>query len=314
MSKIKSATRDSVAQLSFYVLLKKRNGIKLEMFDDYWRDVHGPVCARLPGQYQYWQFHLAHNHGGFWPDVDGVDYTCSEEDEFDGIAELTFTNEQERNDWFSSASILMSDEHNIFSRAIGYVTSSGNAITFRDQNLNGAPNGNDTSSRFHVLIQKADDISVDEFRDYISKQYVPAILKSGLVTKLRVHLLDEHDNSEDLPPAPGVDHHESLGQQYQAAMEISFQDHMGMESYFLSDEYKDSIINQSDYVKRMNPFPVRNIYTFVYTGEMTLSGQRGSSTASLIENIGATNQLQDNISYLMVKGAVINSREDTIEA
>jgi len=313
MSKLKSATRDSVAQLSFYVLLKNRSGMKINTFDDYWRDVHGPVCARLPGQYQYWQFHLAHNHGGYWQDVEGVNYFSSEEDQFDGIAELTFTTEQERNDWFESASILMADEHNIFSRAIGYVTAEGNVTTYRDQIVNGAPNGDEISPRFHMLFQKSDDVSVEEFREYISQKYVPAVLKSDLVTKLRVHLLEEHDNSEDLPPAPGVDHHESLENQYQAAIEISFKDHMGMEQYFSSDEYKGSNINQADYVKRVNPFPVRNIYTFVYTGEMTLSGQRGSSTASLIENIGAVNQLNQNISRLMIKGAV-SDHEETIGA
>ena len=58
------SSRDQDARLTFYVLLWKRRGITLEQFDDYWRDVHGPVCARLPGQFQYWQYHVAHNEGG----------------------------------------------------------------------------------------------------------------------------------------------------------------------------------------------------------------------------------------------------------
>ncbi len=113
------AARDRQGRLAFYVLLWKRRGITRELFDDYWRDVHGPVCARLPGQYQYWQFHLDRNEGGLWPAIPGVEYSCANESQFDGIAELTFTSEAERNIWFKSAAILMDDEHNIFSKAIG---------------------------------------------------------------------------------------------------------------------------------------------------------------------------------------------------
>ena len=39
---------DPREEVVFYVPLWKRNGISLQQFDDYWRDVHGPVCARLP--------------------------------------------------------------------------------------------------------------------------------------------------------------------------------------------------------------------------------------------------------------------------
>ena len=59
------SARDKDGSVVFYVLLWKRRGISLELYDDYWRNVHGPVCARLPGQFQYWQLHVAHNDGGF---------------------------------------------------------------------------------------------------------------------------------------------------------------------------------------------------------------------------------------------------------
>ena len=82
------SARDHEAKVTFYVLLWKRHAITQEMFDDYWRDVHGPVCARLPGQYQYWQFHVAPNEGGIFPDNKSV-IIVRDEDQFSGIAELT---------------------------------------------------------------------------------------------------------------------------------------------------------------------------------------------------------------------------------
>src|SRR5437868_6768528 len=92
--------RDAAGKVVFYVLLWKRKGISLRLFDDYWRNVHGPVCARLPGQYQYWQLHVAHDEGGVWPQIDGIDYSITPEAEFDGIAELTFKTPEDRVTWF----------------------------------------------------------------------------------------------------------------------------------------------------------------------------------------------------------------------
>src|SRR5688500_14023754 len=153
------SARDNDAKVTFYVLLWKRNGISLEMFDDYWRDVHGPVCARLPGQFQYWQFHVAHNEGGIFPNVEGVNYTTSAEDQFDGIAELTFRSVADRQTWFDAAGILMDDEHNIFSKAIGYVTEQGNSTTYVDGIEMGDPNGNLDVIKFHVLVRQAPGVS-----------------------------------------------------------------------------------------------------------------------------------------------------------
>lgn len=203
MRRIDYAERDREGKAVFYVPLWKRKGITLELFDDYWRNVHGPVCARLPGQYQYWQFHLTHNEGGTWPEIAGIDYKCPEEDQFDGIAELTFKIEEDRQTWFTAAAILMDDEHNLFSKAIGYNTSPGNSLTYVDGIENGVPNGKVGVEKFHVMLRKADAVSVDEFRKYLT-DFARAIAESNLVLKFRLHLFEEVDNSR--PDAAGVSH------------------------------------------------------------------------------------------------------------
>jgi hypothetical protein len=296
--------RDQDGKAVFYVLLTSRKGLTLDMFDNYWKDVHGPVCARLPGQYQYWQHHVARNQGGIWPTIDGIDYETLEEDQFDGIAELTFLSEQDRQKWFDAAAILMSDEHNLFSKAIGYVTNNGNSRTYVDGTETGKPNGNLGLVSFHVMLKKADAITVEEFRQYMKASFAPAIVESDLVLKFRLHLLEEHDNSEKLPPAPGVSHYEPLEKQYQGAFEIAFKNRLNMERFFASKEYSTAVKNQANYVKQLSVFPERDPYTFVYDGKMTLAGQRGASVASLITNIGATNQLQEDIVNLMLNNVV----------
>src|ERR1035441_6032962 len=75
------SARDAAGSVVFYVLLWKRGGVALDLFDDYWRNVHGPVCARLPGQFQYWQLHVAHSGRGLWPEVPGIRYDCARSEE-----------------------------------------------------------------------------------------------------------------------------------------------------------------------------------------------------------------------------------------
>lgn len=292
------SVRDRNGQVAFYVLLWKRKDLSREMFDDYWRNVHGPVCARLPGQYQYWQFHLAHNEGDIWPKVDNIQYTSLEEDQFDGIAELTFATEAERQTWFNASAILMDDEYNIFSKAIGYNTSPANSQTYVDGIETGDPNGKLGILKFHVMLKKADGASVADFRQYMTESFAPAVAKSDLVLKLRLHLFEEVDNSR--PDAPGVIHIEPPEKQYQAAFEIAFSNHGDMKKFFASKEYAAAITNQAKYVKQISTFPERTAYTFVYAGKMTLSGQRSSTVAELIANMGATNQLKEDIVSLMI--------------
>lgn len=287
------SSRDQAGLVTFYVPLWKRNGISLELFDNYWRDVHGPVCARLPGQFQYWQLHVAHNVGGTFPAVPGVNSTSVDEEQFDGIAELTFKSVADRNTWFVAAGVLMDDEHNIFSKGIGYVTEPGNSKTYVDGILDGAPNGATGAVKFHVMVRQKDGVSVADFRNYLTNVFAANAIKSKHLLKLRVHLLEKPDLSR--PDAAGVAHSEPESLLYQAAFEIGFCNHLEMEWFFASDEYKAATKDQAKFVKQVSPFLERDPYCFVYDSKMTIAGQRGSRTAGLIRDIGAVNQLKDDI-------------------
>lgn len=292
------ADRDREGKVVFYVPLWKRNGIPLDLFDDYWRNVHGPVCARLPGQYQYWQFHVAHNEGGIWPAIEGSNYSTPEEDQFDGIAELTFKTVEDRQTWFEASAILMDDEHNLFHKAIGYNTNPGNSITYVDGIENGTPNGVVGVEKFHVLVRKADGVSVDEFRHYLKDIFGSKVASSDLVLKFRLHLFEEVENSR--PEAAGVVHSELEEKEYDAAFEIAFSNRLEMEQFFAAPVYAAAVKNQAKYIKQISPFPERTAYTFVYNDQMTLVGQRSSTVAELITKIGATNQLRDDVTALML--------------
>src|ERR1700747_711694 len=43
-------------------VLRKLAGLPRDLFADYWRDVLGPLCARLPGISYYVQHHFSQDH------------------------------------------------------------------------------------------------------------------------------------------------------------------------------------------------------------------------------------------------------------
>ena len=295
------SARDWDAKFTFYVPLWKRNGISIELFDNYWRDVHGPVCARLPGQFQYWQWHVAHSGGEIFPAEPGVEYGGADEERFDGIAELTFRSIEDRQAWLTAAAILMDDEHNLFRKAIGYLTGSGNSRTYVDRIEDGAPNGSQGVQKYHVMLKMTgpveDTARSDEFRLYLTGTFAASVSRSDHVLKFRLHLFEPPDVSR--PPAAGVEHADPPERLVQAAFEIAFRSAVERELFFSSQAYRDAVKDLARFVRQFIPFPERTGYTFVYDGRMTLAGRRGSRTAECITSIGATNQLRDDIADLM---------------
>ncbi|MBM2815572.1 MAG: Ethyl tert-butyl ether degradation EthD [Ignavibacteria bacterium] len=296
--------RDENAKVVFYVPLWKRDGITLDTFDDYWSNVHGPVCSRLPGQHQYWQFHVAHSDGGMWPTLDGISYNTQEAEQFDGIAELSFRSDDDRKTWFQAAGMLMDDEHNIFSKAIGYNTATGNSITYVDGIENPIPNGAQDLIKLFVTFKQSSSVGVVDFRNFLSKKFAPALAKSDYLLKLKLHMFEEVDNTR--PPAAGVAHAQPESEQFQAIIEIAFKNRFFMERFFASNEYNETIADQPKYFKQISAFPQRTAFTFVQDDEITLAGMRGSKVADLILNIGATNQVREDIIALMMNNTPFN--------
>ena len=298
MTAINDAERYRAEEVAFYVLLWKKPGISLEVFDNYWKDVHGPVCARLPGQDRYWQYHVAHNQGGNWSLPNDYTNASNSAEQFDGIAELTFKSESDRNTWFKAAGILMDDERNLFSKAIGYNTSAGNSITYIDKIRDGAPNSLTTLEKYHCLVRKAAGISIDEFRRYLTEKLAPVFAQSDRILKFRLHLFQQIDNSR--PDAGEVLHTETPGMQYDAAIEVAFSHSLDREIFFESKDYQSLLQDFPKYIKDFKPFGERSAYTFVYDGNITLAGQRSVTVANLIQQLGAVNQIKDNIVSLMI--------------
>ena len=100
--------------------------------------------------------------------------------------------------------------------------------------------------------------------------------RSAKLLKFRLHLFEPPDLSR---PDAGVVHDEPPAQQYQAAYELAFRNHLDMELFFASPEYAAAVREQARYVVQVKPLPRAQRLHLCVRGRMTLAGQRGSCMA-----------------------------------
>jgi len=296
------AGRDTAIETLFYTPLKGRTGLTIDQFRRYWKDAHGPLCARLPGLYQYKQFHLLPDRGGVWPAPDGVDRHTPDDEQIDGIAELTFTSADNRQAWVDAGLPLMIDEQNCFDETIGYLVTDRRSTTFVDRILNDVPNGDVGVARYHVLLKRHLDQPVAELRTFLTEQFAPNVIKSPLVIKFRLHLLDEY--TKPAPPAPNVFHEPSADRQIHAAFEIAFASRLELAEFVASEHYSAASTGMGAYVRQLSVFSEQAAYSLVEDGRATLMGQRSPSVARTIAEAGALSNLSDDVVSLMFRPPV----------
>lgn len=290
--------RDDEIETLFFTPLKKRSGLTVEQFNLYWKDAHGPLCARLPGLWQYKQFHLWHDEGGIWSPPEGVLAVTPDDEQIDGIAELTFTSDDNRQAWVDAGLPLMIDEQNCFNETIGYLVTDRRSRTYVDEISNDVPNGFVGVARYHVLLKRRWDSTLDAMRAFLTEQFAPNVVASDLVVKFRLHLLEEY--TTPAPPAPNVFHEPSPERQLHAAFEIAFATRLELGLFLASEEYARAVDGIGAHVRQMSVFTEHAAYSLVEDGKATLMGQRSPSVARTITDAGATSNLNDDVVRLML--------------
>ena len=108
-----------------------------------------------------------------------------------------------------------------------------------------------------VTLKRKKGVPPDLFHAYWRDvhSFALALVESGHVLKLRLHLLDEHDNTN--PPneselSQSVLHYKLLEKQYQALMEIAFADRVEMSRCFASLQYVATIKGQPKFIRQIH--------------------------------------------------------------
>jgi hypothetical protein len=157
------AARDKNARCLSYGVLRKLAGLPRDLFTDYWRDVLGPLCARLPSVGYYVQHHFSQDHrANLWPLPDGIDRM---DVVLDGAAEIGFADIDGLNRYAEASPVLFGDVVHLFEHIVAYNLPRGSR-TLVDREADGIPNGPDRLYRLHLLLNGG---SGDGFRPWLSE-------------------------------------------------------------------------------------------------------------------------------------------------
>lgn len=291
---------DDQVETLLYCPAKKRSGLSVELFDRYWKDVHGPTCARVGYTWQYTQFHVGHDEPGIWRTPEGVRQLTPPEEQVEGIAELTFLSNADRDAWFESAGVLARDEQNVFGETTPYMVTEGRSRTYVDTISDRMPNGDIGVARYHVLLKKRSDVELDELWGYLTETFAPNVVEHPLVMKFRLHLFDPYSQPWE---AVDVENALPLERQAHAAFEIAFKTRLQLALFQQSDEYAAAVQDQARFVRQVSVFPEREVYPMVQEGKATLLGLRSASVAKTIMEAGAVTNFNEDILELFTGGA-----------
>ncbi|WP_010185876.1 EthD domain-containing protein [Sphingomonas sp. PAMC 26605] len=294
------AARDASIAINSYTTVLRRPRVPHEAFATYWRDVHGPLCSRIPGLAWYVQNHFDREQDAhLWPEIDGIapfaDY------ELDGGVEIGFASADDQGVFNDASSILFADEQNMFAATIAYALPDGSR-TLVDRFPDPVPNGDDGADRIHVHFGAAGD-DAQAFGAFMTG-FAETLAAQPEVLKLRLHLPEAYDNAEPAPPAPNVDHQVPPERSLLAVIELAFETPMTRRAFFDSAAFRATVDGQKAHIAYASAFAVSGVYTYVRDKTLTVAGLRGSRAAQLIERLGANNQVKSDVTELIHRGTL----------
>ena len=293
------ARRDDAIRINTYTTVRRRHNVPHDRFAAYWRDVHGPLCSRIPGLGWYVQHHFARQRDAhLWPAA--PDVTALDGYLLDGAVEIGFGSAADQQQFTEASPILFSDEQNVFEESVAYQLPSG-STTYLDRQADPTPNGADRLDRIHVHFSVRPGAE-HELEAALIERVVPVLRDDAAVMKLRLHVPELRDNSEPQPPAPNVAHDVPPARQRLVILELGFTDPLGRRRCYASDAFGRATAQLDGMASHITPFPVVGVHTFVRDGQLTTAGLRGSRAAELIGDLAALNQVSTDVRTLMSAG------------
>lgn len=279
--------------LTLVMPLRKKEGMTVAEFRQYWLDVHVTLPARYPGLRSVF-LHLVSFAGSRWPAVDGVSAAPAEADEFHGVPEATFARMEDLAAFQAASHFQMVDGINFLSEMLAYPSLGAASATLADTTAP-APDGTDGLLRHLLFLRRRPDVDVATFRSWVADAFAPALVPHA--RKVRRHLLEEIEVALD---HPGTVMSKPLDRQYQACVEVV---HDGEDG--LAELVADLADGVRAHCAAVHAPLVERCITSRYDGRITLAGLRGVTVADLITRLHAENQVDPAVSRIFVQDAAL---------
>jgi len=292
------SARDTAIAINTYTTVLRRPQVPHDVFATYWRDVHGPLCSRVPGLGWYVQYHLDREQDAhLWPPQPGI--AAFPEYVLDGGVEIGFASAGDQSVFNKASSILFSDEQNMFAATVAYALPDGSR-TLVDRIADPSPNGTDGLDRMHVHFAPGGK-DAEGFAPFIGR-LAETLAADPALLQVRLHLPERYDNADPAPPAPDVTHTVPPERERIAVLDLTFATPLARRTFFQSDAFTATAGNQRQHIGFATAFAVSGMYTYFRDRKLTLAGLRGSRPAQLIERLGAVNQAGADVRHLFEAG------------
>ena len=282
--------RDDAAPLTTNGMLDRKDDLSPDLFFRYWRDVHGPLAARIDGIHQYWQHRLDAPDPSLLPEAvtaAGIATDVTDADRLEGIAETTFASEADRVGLGSepAAGQLFEDERNAFRATYLHGSVAGNTRTALDRIADPMPQGDDGTYRLQLLFRANEDGDRAAFQSHVTDTLTPALAAADGALKVRTHLFEPYDPSGW--DTPDVENDRTQDQAFDAQIELAFETRGAAEAALAGAA---DALARPNLIAGLHAYPVTEVFTQVYDGRPTLVGLRGYPIVEVIEATGAENQ------------------------
>ncbi|NKB44180.1 MAG: hypothetical protein GKS03_07850 [Alphaproteobacteria bacterium] len=267
----------------------KKPDLPIDWVRRYWRDVHSPAISRRAGLYDYRHYQYDPVQEDVLSPLEGVEYACPSMEQLMWTSDVRYRSTADLPAFDISPqgqakADLLGDIELIVDKSTTYRTVDDNGHTFVDETGVATPQGPCASPTFTFFIRaKSDEVSFRACLKAVSETWSK---KLGVV-RLRLSLFDAPDMEKERLAGYPIKTH-PVEQQYQACIEIAL-DTIARARSLITDE---DGIDYAQHIKTIHAYPVRVIYTSVYSGRPTLVGLRGYPAYQAITALNADNQRQ----------------------
>jgi hypothetical protein len=228
---------------------------------DYWKGPHSGIISATPGLQEYRQIHLAGDNPGRWPAIDGVETTIPIDRKIDGVAEVTFKSALSPLWGRRQTQLAYKDEINVFRRTLLYA-----GLPNQSRWYEVAAPGETVGARFLVYLRRRDGVGAGEFRRFVSKQLVPALVGTGVLQELRTQTFLPWNKR--LWDTPNVAHDNPHDQRFHASLILGFTDTAARDAFLASSVIEELSSQLRPLASAIHAYDVTSALTYVKNGDI----------------------------------------------
>jgi hypothetical protein len=226
---------------------------------DHWKGPHSKIISATPGLEEYRQIHLAEVNSGVWPATPGVETDIPVERKIDGVAEVTFKSPLSPLLGRKQTQLAFKDEINVFRRTLLYA---GLPNSSRWYHI--AESGEKPGARALVYLRRKDGVAAGDFRKFIKKVLVPALVRTGVLKELRTQTFLPW--YKKLWNTPNVAHDNPANQRFHASLILGFTDAQERAAFFHSREIESLSNTLVPLTSAIHAYEVSAALTYVKDG------------------------------------------------